>query len=193
MSTNAEMPQQDNTSYESIRMGDFEYTVKGTQDYTERRMNEVIQHITRSETTLVLQEPVQRELPFPGETTPSLVQNGDVAHTTDVVTNSGNKNHAPTHDICQFYSKKDPKNQYEVMLVTTYYLTNVEGLDHIGYAEYEEGIKRLLSEGVKRSSNPRQLVKKGVEEGVLYKPEFADGKFALTRKGREFVEKMGSE
>lgn len=107
------------------------------------------------------------------------------------VNKEGTNSRLEPSELINFVQQKAPNGQKEEVLVITYFFLKYLKRDSITLEEYTEAYKILKRLSLSMPNNMKSSVRNVVDRTpFLYNPE--RGQFALTIKGEELVEQMGS-
>ncbi len=181
-------PIQQENSHMDNREFYVRYKINGSEMEARGHRDDVNQHALAFFSVVAPKDkPLQMQLPLPIEKDTPLLDKSNGA--SEIVSGSNNQSHKPLPTL---YREKSPKGQCDQILVIAYFYQVTENREYLSYTDLEAGYEELLRIGAKLPANPRQAVKTAVDKGLMYKPKWQEGKFALTEQGIEFVEAMGA-
>ena len=190
------MSSENKSNRSRLKIGEIEAEFEGSEEFVQHNTDKYFPDLVdaakylRKPDTIIYQEDKPKQLPLSmAPEVSDTDQSTDTTRTTQKHID-GKKSMVTPPDFPTFYRKKNPQSQWQEVLVIAYYYQNYEEYEYLSYKDLDEAYMRLARVGVDVPSNARQAVKFGCEQKYLYKPERANGKFALTDQGWHFVEKM---
>lgn len=91
-------------------------------------------------------------------------------------------------DICTLFTMCSPKTQADQVMLIIYHCKIHRRLEPVSYDDIDVGFLQLARCGVPTPTNPRMVIKQLIEKDqLLYRPNRANGEFALTIHGEEYM------
>ncbi|MBN1681316.1 MAG: hypothetical protein JW966_13620 [Anaerolineae bacterium] len=166
----------DETVHVRYRFGDSEMEAEGSEEY-------VNQHTLLFFSQVRSESSSNTDMPDIEENNMPLSVNSGMSKNT-----SGNAQIKP-QDLLGLYHKMVPSNQREQILVITYFYQMLEGHEYVSLDDFSEAYDILRRVPVETPRNLKSSIRNVVDRSnLLFTP--IRGQFALTHKGKEYVEQL---
>jgi hypothetical protein len=178
-----------NTIHVRFRFKDTEFEASGPVDEVNRYALEYLSRAPRrriAQSSLIVSAPnLQLPLFATKEDTPQLADQ-DVSYANGMMSTAST---TEPIDICTLFTMCSPKTQAEQVLTIAYHCQVCRNLESVCYDDIDDGFRQLGRCGVSTPTNPRQAIKQLIEKDkLLYRPNRAQGEFALTNQGQAYIQ-----